>query len=180
MKKSQHKVFIGDRLQQYLKENEISIYRLERSCKFANGYFKNVKFCLPIDRINCICRVLPRLNRKWLLSGEGEMLNPEIDRFSVDEPIGPHSIIPLTKDTVDRLCEAFPQINRECLVSGNGEILNPSFRIAVHLEGVFVSDIQAPSQEEAILKTKDMISNMSPEELLQHIELKETNSWCIS
>lgn len=66
---------IRDRLTTYLKSVNLTVAHLESLCGFSNRYFNNVRFRVPSGRIDTILRALPDLNRRWLLTGEGEMTN---------------------------------------------------------------------------------------------------------
>lgn len=66
---------IRERLTAYLQSINMSISQLEVLCAFSTRYFNNVRFRVPAGRIDTILRVLPDLNRRWLLTGEGKMTN---------------------------------------------------------------------------------------------------------
>lgn len=58
----------------------------EREAGLSNGYLKNVKGNIGSDKIEHILKIFPHLNRVWLLSGEGEMLKPNIQESGNDAP----------------------------------------------------------------------------------------------
>ena len=144
--------YIKDRLKQYLKENKISVYRLEQSCGFSKSYLHNLGFKIPIDKINRICEALPRLNREWLIFGRGEMINPNVETFVVDEPL-----------FLDR--SSAPVLSKS---------IN-SFHVCIRLEGFFNADVNASSENEAILAVKRLMYKISPKKLQEYIGLHETD-----
>lgn len=157
MKRPQNKCFVGDRLKQYLNENNISIYRLEHACGLSNGYFRNVGFNLPVDKIDLICKVLPRLNRKWLITGKGEMINSNVEVFAVEEPIA----------FVDETPKSPPQPVIDNTVK--------DYQVEIHFEGVFKADVRAISENEAVLSVKQAAYKMPLGKLAKQIGLHDTD-----
>lgn len=68
---------IKERLLQFLKQEKISVARLETQCGFSKRYFSNVKYKVPAARIKRISAAHPQLNTDWLLTGSGTMLYPD-------------------------------------------------------------------------------------------------------
>lgn len=66
---------IKDNLLVYLNSIELSINKLEQLCGFSSRYLSHANFNVPADKLDRILRALPGLNREWLLSGKGEMMN---------------------------------------------------------------------------------------------------------
>lgn len=69
---------IKERISAYCKRKNIAISRLEKLSGLSNGYFNQVKKRPSLDKIEMISKVFPDLNTNWLLTGEGEMLNPNV------------------------------------------------------------------------------------------------------
>lgn len=66
---------IKDRLILFIKTEKLSILRFEKSCGFSNGYVKGIANSIGSLKLEKILEKYPNLNRRWLLTGEGEMLN---------------------------------------------------------------------------------------------------------
>ena len=65
-----------ERLLKFIEEAGITVAEFERKCSLSKGYIRKLKGSVGSDKIEDIIRAYPQLNRVWLLSGEGEMLNP--------------------------------------------------------------------------------------------------------
>lgn len=48
----------------------------ERLANLSNGYVNKLKGSIGDGKLNDILRAFPQINRIWLLTGEGDMLNP--------------------------------------------------------------------------------------------------------
>lgn len=68
---------IKERIEIFIKHQGIRRSAFEKSCGFSNGYTRNLKENPSATKIEDILSVYPELNRVWLLSGEGEMLNTD-------------------------------------------------------------------------------------------------------
>lgn len=64
-----------DRLIQFISKMNISRAEFERRSGLANGYVKKLKGNLGDNKLNDVLTAFPELNKIWLLTGEGEMLN---------------------------------------------------------------------------------------------------------
>lgn len=64
-----------DRLIQFIAKMNISRAEFERRSGLANGYVKKLKGNLGDNKLNDVLTAFPELNKIWLLTGEGEMLN---------------------------------------------------------------------------------------------------------
>lgn len=49
----------------------------EEKCGLSNGYLKNLKRGMGAEKIEDILQTFPQLNRLWLMTGEGNMLNDD-------------------------------------------------------------------------------------------------------
>lgn len=63
------------RIIDFVKSQKMSIREFERVCNFPNGTIGAFKNDINNKRRVVIFEKFPQLNTKWLLSGEGEMLN---------------------------------------------------------------------------------------------------------
>lgn len=66
---------VKQRLISYIEYKNISIREFERLCSLSNGYMKSLRHTPKIDKLSAILSACPDLNKTWLLTGEGEMLN---------------------------------------------------------------------------------------------------------
>lgn len=76
---------VKQRLMKFMSYREMSASRFERMCGLSNGYFNKLRNAPGLDKIDKMLRVFPELNREWVLTGEGSMLN---DGYTTFEPIG--------------------------------------------------------------------------------------------
>lgn len=75
---------IKQRIIEFVESEGISISAFEKRCGMANGYLRQLRKAPSIDKIERIISAFPKLNRDWLVSGEGEMLQPEKTTISED------------------------------------------------------------------------------------------------
>lgn len=66
---------VKERLITFLNHKGLSQRRFERLVGFSNGYLDKLRHAPSIEKTQIIIDVFPELNRTWLLTGEGEMLN---------------------------------------------------------------------------------------------------------
>lgn len=66
---------VKQRLMDYISCKDISIREFERKIGVSNGYIKSLRKSPTADKLSSIIHTFPDLNREWLLTGEGEMLN---------------------------------------------------------------------------------------------------------
>lgn len=97
---------IKDRIDVFITTQQIKRSRFERSCGFSNGYTRNLKENPSASKIEDILRTYPNLNRVWLLTGEGEMLNTSLE-------LKPSDDAPATENDDRESCNYFlvPLIN---------------------------------------------------------------------
>ena len=69
------KTTVKQRLIEYLKYKGIGQNKFEKMAGISNGYISNIKSTPRDEKLTKILQVSPDLNRVWLLTGEGEMLN---------------------------------------------------------------------------------------------------------
>lgn len=69
---------VKDRIFLLLETLKVSKAEFERRSSLSNGYLNNFKGSLGADKLECILRAFPEINRSWLLTGEGEMLRPSV------------------------------------------------------------------------------------------------------
>ncbi len=66
---------IKDRLMLFINYLGMPISRFELEVGFTNGSIRNLKHSPNERRLSLISRRYPQLNKEWLLTGNGEMLN---------------------------------------------------------------------------------------------------------
>lgn len=66
---------IKDRLTKFYKTIGITKREFERRCGFSNGYMDKLKDCPSSIKLERILSEFPQLDRVWLVTGEGDMLN---------------------------------------------------------------------------------------------------------
>lgn len=66
---------IKDRLLDFIQSKGIAVSTFESKCGLSNGYIKNSKGNFGAKKLDDILNAFPEMSRKWLLYGEGEMLN---------------------------------------------------------------------------------------------------------
>lgn len=66
---------IKDRIIFYAKFTGTPISKFEQRSGMSNGYIKNFKGNLSAVKLEGILKAFPDLNKVWLLTGEGDMLN---------------------------------------------------------------------------------------------------------
>lgn len=67
---------IKARLQEFISYKGISQSCFERTANLSNGVLNKQNVGLSKNSVTLICKAYPELNRTWLETGEGEMLNP--------------------------------------------------------------------------------------------------------
>lgn len=77
---------VKERIMIYIKKTGISIKSFERQAGLANGYVNHLRRSPTTEKVESIIRAFPDLNREWLLTGEGEMLNQELSKTDVQKP----------------------------------------------------------------------------------------------
>lgn len=66
---------VKSRLLEFLKYKNLSQKKFEIACGLANGYVNNIRKSITIEKLQKITRQFPELNKTWLLTGEGMMIN---------------------------------------------------------------------------------------------------------
>ena len=66
------------RILAFLRYTGEKTYIFEQKCGLANGYISKIKGNIGVQKLEGIARAYPELNKDWLITGEGEMLNPSV------------------------------------------------------------------------------------------------------
>lgn len=69
---------VKQRLIRFIKYKRLSQKKFEEAVGVSNGYVNNISKGIGADKLQRILGVYPELNQTWLLTGEGEMLNTEV------------------------------------------------------------------------------------------------------
>lgn len=64
---------IKDRLIQFLRAEGISNSEFSRRMSLSPAYIGSMRKSMPEEKVERLCEIFPRLNRDWLLYGQGEM-----------------------------------------------------------------------------------------------------------
>lgn len=72
---------IKDRIFLFIDSQSMPVSRFEKKASLSNGYLKNLKGNIGVDKLDCILKAFPELNREWLLNGTGVMLQEQEERF---------------------------------------------------------------------------------------------------
>lgn len=84
---------IRNRLRQFIDYKGISISMFERNCKLSNGFASKVGDSIRAVNLENISAVYPELNRTWLLTGDGNMLNDSNDTYINKVELGVNSFL---------------------------------------------------------------------------------------
>lgn len=68
---------VKERIIEFIKIQGLKVYEFEKRCGLSNGYVSSMRKSLGESKLNNVLKEFPRLNREWLLYGEGEMLKPD-------------------------------------------------------------------------------------------------------
>jgi hypothetical protein len=65
---------VKDRVREFVKFEGITMSQFERMCGLSVGYVNAMRVSFGKNYLNNVLKQFPKLNREWLLYGEGEML----------------------------------------------------------------------------------------------------------
>lgn len=69
-----------ERFNEFISYKRMSKRKFQLSIGVSNSYIQNIVNNISEDVLNRISKIYPELNTDWLLTGEGEMLNPSISQ----------------------------------------------------------------------------------------------------
>lgn len=78
---------IKERIVQFLKYKNLGQGKFEKAVGLSNGYISNLKSSPTADKLLMIISAYPELNKNWLLTGEGDMLNNNSDQSALPEEV---------------------------------------------------------------------------------------------
>lgn len=127
-----------ERLTKFYREIGLSKNAFEKAINVSHGYMDKLRDCPSRDKLEIIYRTFPELNRVWLLTGEGNMLNKEdkelprismisgVPYYNVDFTLGFDLLENDQTRTPDCLID-FPMYNQcTCWVNAHGDSMHPT------------------------------------------------------
>lgn len=79
---------IKERVILFINYLEIGQTAFEKHVGLSNGYINNIKKAFGVEKLEKILCKYPELNKDWLLTGEGEMLNTPKETIQINQEIG--------------------------------------------------------------------------------------------
>lgn len=150
---------VKERLTLFIKNKGLSQSAFERMCGLSNGYVNNISKGLGATKLAEISLCYPELNQRWLLTGEGQMLNTIQD-----------TAISKMENTTDceeaEVMESFPILPEVVAESQNTNIEAYIEENSSELERVNPSSLLSASHAaERILRTS-MLPTFQPEDIV--------------
>lgn len=78
---------IKERLILFIEQKGLKKAQFERMCGLGNGYINNFKGAIGADKLECILKQFPDLDRDWLLYGDNKETEQEQQEFAIDEEV---------------------------------------------------------------------------------------------
>lgn len=109
---------LKQRLVSFIYYKRLSQKKFEDSIGVSNGYVNSISKGIGADKLEKICSKYPELNRKWLLYGQGEMLNPIQQGGIHSIASAPHAIsaVNSTVNAQGASCTPHAPANEICIV----------------------------------------------------------------
>lgn len=82
---------VKQRLVNFIKYKSLSQKRFEESVGLSNGYINSLRHAPSDKKLRQIIEVYPELNRVWLLTGEGQMINSSDVVPKVEQDVRPYT-----------------------------------------------------------------------------------------
>lgn len=79
-----------ERLLQFIESKHIPVYKFEEKAGLSRGYIKNMREGIGAKKLEGILKSFPELNRVWLLTGDGEMINTASIHTTLSDPVTPY------------------------------------------------------------------------------------------
>lgn len=76
---------LKERLLMFIQSLGMTVAEFERTAGLSNGYIKNFKGSLGVDKLENLLHAFPSLSYEWLVRGEGEMTKSEVQQSSVGD-----------------------------------------------------------------------------------------------
>lgn len=93
---------VKQRLIQFIKYKGIGQGKFEKAVGLSNGFVNNIRVSITPEKLQKIALYYPELNKSWLLTGEGEMLNNEIQKTAEKDLLSDYEtyLLPMTTHAV--------------------------------------------------------------------------------
>lgn len=117
---------IKERLQQFLKEENITASEFSRKMGLSPTYIASMRKSMPEEKVERLIKEFPQLNRDWLLYGEGKMHREDLQEKGIEPYRLDKSLIPLIPTQV--AAGSFPMY-------AEGILKNDCFRIYSPVKG---------------------------------------------
>ena len=128
-----------ERLLKFIRNEGMPVYKFEEKAGLSNGYIKNMKGNIGTLKLEGILNAFPNLNRQWLVTGEGEMLNGEYEEerprisythgrpyYNVDFELGFVELVNDQTVNPDYLIDFAPYNTCDCWCNAHGDSMYPT------------------------------------------------------
>lgn len=105
---------VKDRINAFIQHKKISVRAFEMRCGFSNGYLRQLRNSPTVDKMEMILSAFPEINREWLTTGEGEMLNQSAQTTEQQGDNFSRRIIETLMAHIDQLKEQLQTMNCKC------------------------------------------------------------------
>ena len=68
---------VKERTIEFVKSKGITMKKFEQACGLSTGYVTSMRKGFGPDKLECVLKAFPELNRNWLLFGDGMMIKSE-------------------------------------------------------------------------------------------------------
>lgn len=102
---------VKNRLVEFIRLKNIPISQFERMCGMSNGYINSIRKTLGIEKLDNVLNTFPDLNREWLLTGEGPILQKKT--LSKIEAAQLHNLKMQESSDNDKLLEKIHELQEE-------------------------------------------------------------------
>lgn len=161
---------VQERLLEFIKSLDSSVSAFEKSSDLSNGFFNSIRVSIAPKSIEKILVKYPKLNKIWLLHGDGQMLLTEENNSNVLKDAGNSYLIERrNKKNIQEYTVPFYDAGATAgneLANTDNAITDPVGTISV---GHFLSDAEAAIR----IYGNSMMSNYPPGCILGISELKE-------
>lgn len=153
---------IKERLIEFIRYKGMTVREFEKKNNLSNGYVKGISMTIGSEKMKTIGLQYPELNKLWLLTGEGEMLNTpardEDSNTAAHRSSEDYKLIPLI------------HIDSVGVMHSNNDIMNEPEYVEK-----YVPFLDACDGDKAIFQTGDsMIPTIPPGSIMQ---VRKVENW---
>ena len=127
---------VKQRLISFMKYKGLGQSRFEKASGLSNGYINSLRHSPSVSKLQSILGAFPELNKNWLLTGEGEMLNDDnnnikyacagVPYYNVDFTLG-FDLVFNDQTTQPDYYVDFPPYNRcDAWINARGDSMSPT------------------------------------------------------